>query len=158
MLASMASAAPVPITIAGRDFLLSPLSDRDFDELSLWFQARVLRVARASLGPDSSPQEREETMRAAYAHAATIDFFTEYNNRSQRPQAELDEATAQLIWRALRKNHPAMSLEDARTILQSEAAAEVVDAWRLAQFGRAPARKEDAEDPGKNVGARAPAA
>lgn len=158
MLASLASAAPVPVHAGGRDLLLSPLSDRDFDELSLWFQARVLRVARASLGPDSTPQEREETMRAAYAHAATIDFFTEYNNRSKRTQAELDEATAQLIWRALRKNHPAISLEDARAVIRSEASAEVVDAWRLAQFGKAPAAKDDAEDPGKNVEARAPAA
>ena len=44
MLPSAITAAPAPARALGRDLLVSPLSDADFDELSLWYQIRVLRI------------------------------------------------------------------------------------------------------------------
>lgn len=143
MLPSLASAAPVPVQIDGRDLLVSPLSDRDFDELSLWYQGRVLRIARASLDPESAPAEREETLHAAYSHAAKIDFFSEFRSGGLMAQKEV---MAQFVWRTLRKRQPALTLDEARRLAESDASVDIVDAWHLAQFGK-PTKEEG---PGKN--------
>jgi len=145
MLASLASAAPVPVRIGDRDLLLSPLSDRDFDELSLWYQGRILRIARASLEPESSLAEREETLKAAYAYAATIDFFSEFESGGLLAQKEV---MAQFVWRLLRKKQPAYTLDESRK-LDGDTMSQIMDAWHLAQFGKP--LVTEAEGPEKNV-------
>lgn len=144
MLASLASAAPIPVRIGDRDFLISPLSDRDFDELSLWYQGRVLRIARASLDAESTSQEREETLAAAYAHATGIDFFSEFQGGGLLAQKE---AMAQFIWRLLRKHQPKLALDDTRELLATEndSLAAVMDVWHLVQFGKSASKPEDPE-------------
>ncbi|HUT10431.1 MAG TPA: hypothetical protein VMY42_08040 [Thermoguttaceae bacterium] len=150
MLSSLASAAPAPVRIGDRDFLLSPLSDRDFDELSLWYQGRVLRIARASLDADSTSRDREETLKAAYAHASSIDFFSEFQTGGLLSQKE---ALAQFVWRVLRKQQPAFSLDDARKLVttDTDSLAAIMDIWHLLQFGKAPAAAVGEEGPEKNV-------
>lgn len=151
-LPSAISAAPAPARALGRDLLVSPLADADFDELSLWYQARVLRIARASLGPEATVRERDEMLQAASRHAASIDFMTEFQllggNRSG-PIAE-KEALAQFAWRLLRRaNRPAVTLDEARQIVQTgDGLAEILDAWQLVQFGE---RKTEAEADGKKA-------
>lgn len=157
MLASLASAAPVPVQVGGRDLLLSPLSDRDFDELSLWYQVRVLQIARASFTPENTPQEREETMRAACAQAASIDFLSEFGSGGIQAASE---ATAQFVWRLFRK-HPknVFTLDDARRLVRSgESIQNIMDDWQFMQYGKVPENKtEGGENPGKNDDAAVPA-
>ena len=152
MLGSLASAAPIPVRIGDREMLLSPLSDRDFDELSLWYQGRVLRIARASLDAESTAAEREETLKAAYAHAGGIDFFTEFQNGGLLSQKE---AMVQLVWRLLRKRQPAFSLDDAEKLseMEDDSLSVVIDAWCLVQFGVGAA-----EGPEKNAPEEEPSA
>lgn len=156
MLPSIASAAPAPVRVGDRDLMVFPLSDRDFDELSLWFQVRVLRMARASLGPDATPAEREETLKAACARAGEMDFLTAYQ---QCGPTEQRLVLPDFVWRLLRKNR-GFTLDDARRLVESgDGLGEIMDAWRLVQFGEPPAAKGDAaEGPGKNAEAAAPAA
>lgn len=152
MLASLASAAPVPVRIGDRDFMLSPLSDRDFDELSLWYQGRVLKMARASLDSDSTPEERDETLRAAYAFASGIDFLSEFRGVGLLAEKEV---LAQFVWRLFRKQQK-FTLDDAREMVQSgQPLGNVMDAWHLAQYGKAP-KEESAENPEKNAGSGEP--
>ena len=153
MLPSVASAASVPVRIGDRDLLVSPLSDRDFDELSLWFQVRVLRTARACLESDAPRTEREEILKAAYARAAEIDFLSAYQTCSPTEQRLV---LPDFIWRLLRKN-AGFTLDDARRVVESgDGLKDIMDAWHLAQFGKLPAAKT--EGPEKNAEAAAPAA
>jgi len=154
MLPHVASAAPVPVHAGGRDLLLSPLSDRDFDELSLWYQGRVVRIARASLDADNAPAEREETLRAAYAHAARIDFFSEFQTGGLMAQKEV---MAQFVWRLLRKRNT-FTLDDAKGLVASgESLDEIMDAWHLAQFGATPkAKKQEGSEKNPQAGPDSP--
>ena len=63
--------------VGGRQYLITAVSDRDFDELSLWHQGRVLRIARASLDSDTPESEKRLTLQAAYEYAKGIDFLSE---------------------------------------------------------------------------------
>ena len=144
MLASQISAASAPVQIAGRALVVSPLSDRDFDELSLWHQGRILRIARASLDAQSTPSEREETLKAAFAYASGIDFFTEAQTGGILGQKEV---MVQFVWRLMRKGQ-AFSMEDAKKIVESgDGIDTILDAWHLVQFGT-PGKA--VEDPRKN--------
>ena len=154
MLASLASAAAAPIRIGNRDMMLSPLSDRDFDELSLWYQGRVLRIARASLDDSSTPAEREETMKAAYAYASQIDFLSEFRGVGLMAEKEV---LAQFMWRLLRNGQQKgqkFTLDDARQLVKSgEPLGDAIDAWHLVQFGKSPDASgsvDATEGPGKN--------
>ena len=145
MLPSHLSNAAAPVTIGGREYLITALSDRDFDELSLWRQARVLRIARASLDPEASEAERRATLKAAFEYAGEIDFLSEA--MSGDPIAQ-KEALAQFVWRLLRGRQE-MSLEDTTALVEKHIAdmAAVIDAWHLLTFDEPPEATAKKNDP-----------
>ncbi len=106
------------MTIGGKQYLVTALSDRDFDELSLWRQARVLRMARASLDRDAPEAEKRATLKAAFEYATEIDFLSEAMSGDPITQKE---ALVQFVWRLLRKRQE-VRLEDATALVEEHVA------------------------------------
>lgn len=107
------TAAPHPIVLGGQTYLMSPLTDGDFELLNNWLRSSVIQMARDSLSPDLTAEEREETLAVAMREARKMSYMSE----AGRTTLASIEGTAQLIWLGLRKNHPNLSAEEVRELV-----------------------------------------
>ena len=141
MLTTTVSGASAPVTIGGKEYQIVALSDLDFDELSLWHQGRVLKMARASIDPETSEADKVLTLKSAYEYAKGIDFISEFRSGSMITQKEV---TCRFLWKLLKKRQPALTLDAARELLNKhpEDIAGVTDAWQFLQFGQPPAEAD----------------
>lgn len=125
-------AAPVPVSIDGAQYLLSPLRDLDYEELDNWVRMRIVSLARASLTPAMPQAQRDETMRQALETAAGATFVGPLGNRLL---STLDGQAAFLLL-SLRQKHPALTVETVRGWLRNpENRTALFDAFDLANNG-----------------------
>lgn len=104
---SQATAAAAPVEIDGKQYHVSPLSDREWAELDLWCQGRVIQIARASLPSDASEEDRRQTMAAAFENAAQRSWAKDGVRAVQtRP------GLSQFVWRLLHRRHPELTLDE----------------------------------------------
>jgi hypothetical protein len=128
------------------EFFVSPLSDRDWDELEDWIQTQHIRLARKSLDDDCTQRERDETLAVAVREAGQVSLVS-----SQGAQyLHSIHGLARLMWHSLRHRHPTLTIEEARGYLLNPAnATEFTEA-----FGRANSLSSNGEQK-KTGGARA---
>lgn len=88
--------------LGGVEYRMSPLTDRDISELDEWIQTEHIRLARASLGPECTQAERDETLGIAMRQARTLSWMS--------PEGAAIMGTvdgvARVIFQGLRENHP----------------------------------------------------
>ncbi len=143
-----ATAAPLPITLGGQTYRMSPLSDRDIGEMDLWVSTRYLRRARASIDPNDSDENKRRAEEVAQRTAATMTFMSGLG----LSMLNNVDGMAQLLWVSIRKNHPKAESADIRQALvehPEDIEAAMAD-WRRLNPGRKsgpePAKKNGDDD------------
>jgi|SRR6185437_6117870 len=107
------SAASAPLTLKGVDYNISPLSDRDWDELNNWLRSRLIKIARNSLTPDMDQESRDEVVGAAVREASKIDLMT---GRGLR-ELSGPEGQCRMLYQSLKREHPRMTAEQCKKLL-----------------------------------------
>jgi hypothetical protein len=80
MAAPNLTGASYPLKISGKEFEASAFSERDYDEIDLYIQSKIIEVAKRNL--DSLyPSERTQFLQAAIKAAASSGWGTEEGNR-----------------------------------------------------------------------------
>jgi hypothetical protein len=123
---AQATAAPAEVTLGGRAYRLSPLTDGDVGELDNWVRARTIRTAREA-GRGLPEPEAQALMRQAFAFAATQTWFGVLG---------LDcsiDMLARLFWQLVKRHHPDASLEVVRQAIAAspDELADALDAFDL---------------------------
>lgn len=101
-----ATAASAEITIEGKLYQISPLTDIDIGELDNWVRVRVIRLARASLTGEETEAEKKSTMQSAFEYASPLTWL----NKGIEEMATLD-GVARLLWQVLKKHHPELTVK-----------------------------------------------
>lgn len=107
------TAAPHPVTLGGKEYRMSPLTDGDFEELNNWLRSGVIQMARKSLTPGMTTEEREETLAVAMREARKVSYLSD----TGRAAMTTVEGTAYLMWLGLRRNHADLTPEQVREAL-----------------------------------------
>jgi len=107
------SGASRPIFLGGKEYQLSPLSDKDTVELDNWLKAEFIRVARSSLSADSSREERDETLRVAMQESQGMSWLSGAGARTMRTI----DGVARVLWQGLKRLHPELTHDDVRRLL-----------------------------------------
>lgn len=96
------TAAAAPIKLGGKEYLLSPLTDGDVEELNNWIRSSVIQMAHASLVPGMEKEVRDEILGAAIREARKMAL---YNKEGQDFMRDAN-GVARLLWQGLKKKHP----------------------------------------------------
>lgn len=141
------TAASFPLTVDGQEYQMTPLTDRDFDELTNWLRSRVIDTARKSLTDDMDPEERREVIAAAVETASGINFG---EPRSQQHVKTVD-GVARVIYQGCLKRHPNLNFETFRKAFRKKGVIETTMAvWKELNL---PKKREDAGgDQGESAG------
>jgi hypothetical protein len=105
------TAAAHPISIGGKEYQMSPLTERDLDELDAWYRKTMIDAARSALSSDMTQDERDEVMDAAVRQAHGLRFLTRGAKMS-------GERFARLIWQGCKKKHPQLTMTEVITALK----------------------------------------
>ena len=121
-----ATAAPTEVTLGGRTYRLSPLTDGDVGELDNWVRARTLRTAREA-GRGLPESEAQFLMRQAFTFATTQTWFGALGG-----DCSID-TLARFFWQLVKRHHPDASLEVVRQAIAAnpEELADALDAFDL---------------------------
>ena len=119
------TAAPVDFTIGDKTYRMSALTLADAGELDSWLRSRVVAIARASLPPDATPAERQETLSVAMKAAASISWTRDVGSA----MAETPEVIVRLFWQGMRRHHHALTFQAA---LEMFSGPEAIEAAMLA--------------------------
>jgi hypothetical protein len=101
------TAAPFPVKIGEYTYEMSPFSDRDIDEINNWMRASYIQMARDSLVPGMSREEREETLGVAMTRARKLSFL---EGEGAEIAGSLDGA-CRVMWQGFRRKQPELSWE-----------------------------------------------
>lgn len=99
-------AAPQPITLGGKAFLLSPLTIRDFKELEGYLRMLPIQEIKPQLD-GLTPDERKHLLDLAYERVRKIRIGT----------ADFDEASqtfngiCYMLWLCVRRRHPELTMD-----------------------------------------------
>jgi hypothetical protein len=102
---SNVAAATIPIQLAGQEFQLSPLTDRDIQELNNWLQSQVIQAARGALTDDMAQDQRDEILGAAVREASKVSWFSADGARRMRTI----EGVSRILWQSLKRLHPSLT-------------------------------------------------
>lgn len=102
------TAAAFPITIGDATYEMSPLTDRDVDEINNWLRASIIKMARDSLVPGMTPAEREELLGVAMTKARQLSFM---EGEGARIISSLD-GVSRVVWQGLRRRHPELQWDE----------------------------------------------
>lgn len=110
---SVLTSARRPIRLGDREFLASPLTDRDIAELDEWIQEHFIDLARRSLKPSTSEADRELTMRVAMREAMSLTWLS---GQGARIMGTVD-GLSRLLWQMIHHSHPEVRPEQLRAYL-----------------------------------------
>ena len=68
------TAAPAPVTISGRQRMMHPLRDVDFEEINNWLRGQFIETIRKSMSSSLSPSDRSEILQATVLAARKLSF------------------------------------------------------------------------------------
>lgn len=106
--------APATVIFSnGEEIQFHPLSDRDIGELDEYLQARQIEIARKSLGPECTPEERKETLKLAMEEARSL---TVLSPMGARALATID-GMVHLTFISARRSHPNLSKDHLKELL-----------------------------------------
>ena len=141
-----ASASPVPIKLAGREFRMSPLTYDDIGELDQYLRSRVIESARQSLPGDASPDQRAMTEESAIRVACELTWMS---GKGAKMMSSL-QGWARILWQGLRHNHPELKPEDVVKLLTDPRTLEHAQAeWKRINKGDAKPGKAGARGRGR---------
>lgn len=108
MSTSNVTASPAPFkTLDGKEFLISPLDDRDLGEVDIWLRSNHLAKILKAI-PQGLPKQQEESLhRMAVREAAEMCWMT----REGMTALATVEGMTRLMWIGARKNHPELTHE-----------------------------------------------
>ena len=109
------TAATFPVTIGDKQYHMSPLSDKDIEELNNMFRADMIRAAQASLTEDMSEAERREVLSAAMREAQQFTWYGDADE-SRRVMKQIP-SIARIVWMSVRRASPDARLEDIQKAL-----------------------------------------
>ena len=102
-----ASAAPVPIKMAGKTWRMSPLSDGATAEITQWRRKREVQIADDTMPAGISEERWMAIHNAAVARAGELSFPDPHDLKIW----STFEGLAVIYWHMLRPNHPDLTLE-----------------------------------------------
>jgi hypothetical protein len=108
------TAAPTPIRFNnGKDYLFTPLSDKDFDTLDEWLQAKYVENGMKGI-PEEWPEEKQNAViNAIVKESLKITFLTQ---GGLELLSTLQGMTF-VSWLSLRKEQPTLTLDQVRELL-----------------------------------------
>lgn len=92
---------------------MSPLTDKDFEQLNNWIRSGIVDVARASLNSEMSQEERDEVLGVALRQARGVSYLSP---EGREAMSSLD-GTAYLLWLGMRHHHEKLQPADVRRLL-----------------------------------------
>lgn len=123
-----------PLVLGGEEFHLSPLSDRDIEELNYWLQDQVIQVAVRSMSSVTDQRVRDELMDAAVRQASGLTFLSGEGAKRMRSL----EGVSRVTWQGLRRRHPQLTYERVKElILDPKTIKYVNEVFRKLNHGKA---------------------
>jgi hypothetical protein len=116
-------AAAAPLEVAGKSFLMSPLSDKDVGEINKRLQASILKIARASIDEDCTEEDRRLIMDIALDRALKTDWLKDADVMND-PQNII-----QIFWQGVAKNNPGMTRDEFGVLLLQNAPESLETTW-----------------------------
>lgn len=107
-----ATAASETITIGGREFQMSPLTDKDIAELDSFVQQRSIQIARDSVAGQSD-EIRRETIAIAIECALGLTWMA---GRGAKILATVP-GMARLLWQSVKRNHPEITVDELQELM-----------------------------------------
>jgi hypothetical protein len=96
------TAAAFPIVLSGEQYRMTPLTDRDIEELNNWLRGSFIRMARAAITDDMSQRERDEVITIALREARRLSWMEGYGAELM---ASGIDGMARVIWQSLQRHH-----------------------------------------------------
>jgi hypothetical protein len=112
-MAADVTSSPRPIRLGGKEYLMSPLSDRDIEELDQWLKSKVIQMAIDAIPQNASDQICRSVLDSANRVAMEISWMSPEGARQMRTL----DGMARLFWQSIKINHPEMSHIDVRKCL-----------------------------------------
>jgi hypothetical protein len=116
------TAAAHPLMLAGREYFLSPLSDRDIEELNYWLQDQMIQMAVRNMAPELPQRTRDELMDAAMRQAAHLSWMSGEGSKQMRSLS----GVARVAWQGLRRRHPELTHDDVKKLIMDPKTVEYV--------------------------------
>lgn len=107
------TAAAAPLILKGVEYRVSPLTDRDQEEINNWLRSRMIEVARSALTPSMDQDSRDEILGAAMREAAKLDFMAGRGIKELMGPAGI----CRLLYQSLRREHPGIQPDQAKQLL-----------------------------------------
>ena len=111
-----ATAAPIPIKLGDKTFLISPLRDMDYGVLEKFAQDRYMNLAIRSAEQIDDIEVKKSLINRAYDTASRVTFSSPEGIQ----QLATPQGMVMLIWVSLRKEHPDLSVDDIADMLIQE--------------------------------------
>lgn len=139
------TAASFPVTIGEREYMMSPLSDRDIEEVNNWLRATYIQMARASITPDMTAAQREETLAVAMREARQINWYD--RDSGGRLMQDLG-GVSRVFWQSLKKRHPDLTHDEVRAwCVDPVTVQSLVTVWK--ELNLKPAKDDGRREVGK---------
>ena len=103
------TAASYPLTLNGITYSLSPLTDRDIEEVNNWLRASVINMARDSLTSDMSKDERSEILGVAMKEARSLSWM---HGEGSKIITQSIDGVSRVMYQGVVKNHPNVTFAD----------------------------------------------
>lgn len=104
------TAAPFPVNINGVDCLMSPLTDKDIETLDNQMRGEIVQIARDSIPPGTSKEDREEILLIALREARGVGVLS--GGLDQFSREKQWKFMVRLFYLGIAKNSPCVSLEE----------------------------------------------
>ena len=125
--------APAPITVGGRELRMSPLTDKEYEEVNNWLRAKVIKTARAAFTDDMTPAERSEILQAAILASRSLTFV----NATEMFELDRLEVMARVLHQGVVRNHPDVTIEWLKDEFKKnpDAMVEAIQVWSEVNIG-----------------------
>lgn len=104
--------AGVPLAIAGQEFQMHSLSDKDFVELDEWIRQRMMKTALASLAGITDSTLRAEIIQNATIAASTATWLS---GPGVKILSTVD-GVSRMLWQSVKKGNPNVTHADLRSL------------------------------------------
>jgi hypothetical protein len=108
-------AGKFPLKLDGVEYLMTPLDDKDIDELDNWLRSTTIQVAMEAC-KDFPESERRLVVSEAIKQARGMSFMSADGQKAMASVAGI----SRLAWQSLKKTHPELTPEIIQKKLMTE--------------------------------------
>lgn len=121
------TAGKFPIHLGDKVLLLTPLTDKDIEEINNWFRAEFVKIARMSFDDSMTQDERAEVLQCAMREARESHWMSASGERV----IKTPEGMARVLWQSFKKEHPSLTVEEVRELIMTPGNLEMaLTVWR----------------------------